>query len=105
MKQVSKPQIEVEIVAVTPAMAVEMLKKDSETRLMNEKRIKQYAREMKAGRWVLNGSTIAIAEDGSLIDGRHRLWAVFDADIPVTLLIVYNAVKTDTGKAAKKGKN
>ena len=104
MKQVAAPQIEVEIVNVTPAMAVEMLKKDPEVRPMNEKRIKQYAKEMRAGRWVLNGATIAFAKDGTLIDGRHRLWAVFDADIPVTLLIVYNVDKIDD-KSAKKGRN
>lgn len=104
MKQVSKPQIEVEIVTVTPAMAVEMPKKDPEVRPMNEKRIKQYAKKMRAGRWVLNGATIAFAKDGTLIDRRHRLWAVFDADILVTLLIVYNVDKIDY-KPAKKGKN
>lgn len=105
MKHVATPQIEVKVVTVTPGMAVEMLKKDSENRTMNEKRIKQYAKEMKAGRWVLNGATIAFAADGSLIDGRHRLWAVFDADIPITLLVVYNAVKVAAPKSAKKEKN
>ncbi len=104
MKQVATPQVEVEIVNVTPAMAVEMLKKDSEVHPMNEKRIKQYAKEMRAGHWVLNGATIAFAKDGTLIDGRHWLWAVFDADTPVTLIIAYNVDKIDY-KSAKKGKN
>ena len=91
MNKTATPKIIVKLVTVTPDMAFEMLEKNTRNRKVDEKRVRQYAKDMKSSRWALNGSTIVIAEDGTLLDGQHRLWAVIEANVPVQLLIVYNA--------------
>ena len=93
MNKTATPKIVVKLVTVTPDMAFEMLEKNTMNRNIDEKRVRLYAKDMKSNRWALNGSTIVIAEDGTLLDGQHRLWAITEAKIPVQLLIVYNADK------------
>jgi hypothetical protein len=46
-----------------------------------------YARDMKAGRWVLNGDPIRFDQDGNLIDGQHRLLAIIQAEVPITSFV------------------
>ena len=104
MNTTSTTGIIVKLVNVTPDMAIEMLEKNTMNRNVDQKRVDQYVQDMKAGRWAMNGSTIVFAEDGTLLDGQHRLWAVAEAKVPVRLLIVYNAnkdsiVTMDIGKA------
>ena len=36
---------------------------------------------------------VVISEDGTLLDGRLRLWAVFEAGIPVSFLVAVNVVR------------
>ena len=104
MNKIATPKIIVKLVEVTPDLACEMLEKNDMNRNVDEKRVRQYAKDMKVGRWAMNGSTIVVAEDGTLLDGQHRLWAIIEANVPVKLLIVYNAdkdsiVTMDIGKA------
>lgn len=49
--------------------------------------VHRYAADMRAGKWALNGEAILFDEDGNLIDGQHRLWAVMKAGIPVHMMI------------------
>ena len=93
MNKLATPKIIVKLVNVTPDMAFEMLEKNTMNRNIDEKRVRQYAKDMKAGLWQMNGTTIVFAEDGTLLDGQHRLWAIIEANITVQLLIVYNADK------------
>ena len=93
MNKLATPKIVIKLVTVTPDMAFEMLEKNTMNRNIDEKRVRQYAKDMKGGRWQLNGTTIVFADDGTLLDGQHRLWAVTEANVPVQLLIVYNADK------------
>ncbi len=93
MNKLATPKIVVKLVTVTPDMALEMLEKNTMNRNIDQKRVDKYARDMKSGRWVLNGTTIVFADDGTLLDGQHRLWAIVEADVPIQLLIVYNADK------------
>ena len=81
--------ISVRLVSITPGMAVDMLRTNPECDDLNEKLIQKYARKMKSGRWKQKGTTIVFAEDGTLLRGRHRLWAVFEAGIPVQFLIAF----------------
>lgn len=57
-------------------------------RRINPDRVDQYARAMKAGRWIVNGETFAFDRVGQLFDGQHRLYAIVKADTPVTVIVV-----------------
>ena len=93
MNKIATPKIVVKLVTVTPEMAIEMLEKNTMNRNIDQKRVDQYAQDMRCGRWQMNGTTIVFADDGTLLDGQHRLWAVVEAKITIPLLIVYNADK------------
>ena len=74
---------------MTPELAVAMLRKNPRCDDLDEGRIQRYAREMKAGRWMLNNTSIVYDHEYGVIDGRHRLWAVFEAGIPVYFVIAF----------------
>ena len=74
---------------MTPELAVAMLRKNPRCDDLDEERIQRYAREMKAGRLMLNNTSIAYDHEYGVIDGRHRLWAVFEAGIPVNFVIAF----------------
>lgn len=74
--------------SVTPDQATAWLDKSAKNRKISERRVGLYAAAMKRGDWMLTNQGIAIDEFGMLIDGQHRLRAIVQADIPVTLLVI-----------------
>ena len=85
--------ISVKLVSITPGMAVEMLRTNPDCNDLDEEKIQDFAGKMKSGLWKTNGTTIVISEDGTLLDGRLRLWAVFEAGIQVSFLVAVNVVR------------
>lgn len=90
---------------ITPEMAAEMLKKaNPQNRNVLQRVKKMYAADMKANNWNgWNCDTIKISEDGTIIDGHHRLSAIVESGCTVGMYVVYgiemSAVKTlDRGK-------
>ena len=72
---------------ITPRLAIELLRKNPRCDDLDEERIRKYAEEMKAGRWRLSRTSIVYDYEYGVNDGRHRLWAAFDAGIPVKFAI------------------
>ncbi|HET7443131.1 MAG TPA: hypothetical protein VFJ57_00585 [Solirubrobacterales bacterium] len=85
-KTATKPSLEVEL--LTPEMARALLAMNAHNRNMRPARVSQLADALKRGEWVLNGETIKLAEDGTLIDGQHRLQAVVDSGIAIESLVM-----------------
>lgn len=70
-------------------LATEYLTKNTNNyRSMSPRKSREYAADMKAGKWELNGEPIVFCEDGTLKDGQHRLMAVAMADVVVPFLVV-----------------
>lgn len=61
------------IVTITPSMATMMLESNSNNRKLDDRIVAQYARDMSAGSWKINGETIKFSSTGKLLDGQHRL--------------------------------
>jgi len=79
----------INIVTVTPELAAEYLERNyRNNRTVNRVRVEAYAADMKADKWTFTGEALKFAEDGTLIDGQHRLSAIVAADIPVDMLII-----------------
>lgn len=96
------PRITVEI--ITPQIAATLLGTMPANRPLRQAMVKRYAREMIAGRWLLNGEAIKIDRRGKLIDGQHRLNAIVMAETPVKILVVRGVderamITLDTGVA------
>jgi hypothetical protein len=79
---------QVEIVAVTPELAAKWLKQNTHNRALRKRAISDYARDMAAGQWRLNGEAIKFATDGTLLDGQHRLHAVVEAAVAIPFMVV-----------------
>lgn len=70
---------------VNPAFARSLLESNIGNRSKKFHKIREYADDMRSGRWRLNGETIKIATDGRILDGQNRLEAVLLADTKVRM--------------------
>lgn len=68
-----------EIWEIGPDLAAKMLEQNQHNRNISERKVKEYARDMKEGRWMENSSSIAIDPNGNLFNGQHRLWAIIES--------------------------
>jgi hypothetical protein len=91
---------------VTPDLARDWTVLNTRNRPVRYTKVAQYARDMSAGKWLLNGETIKISTDGTILDGQHRLYACMQADVPFETIVIrglpLEAQDTiDTGMARK----
>lgn len=77
-----------EIVTVTPEMAMNLLECNTLNRPLSDSHVKRIANQIIDGKWRFNGDTIKISDDGQVLDGQHRLWAVVEAKRPIGTIIV-----------------
>ncbi|MFT3809040.1 MAG: hypothetical protein QM698_03915 [Micropepsaceae bacterium] len=87
----SKPyetNLRVKVQEVSPKQAERILKNNTLNRGISGSVVDKYARDMREGRWKLNGQTIKITDKGALVDGQHRLAAVKKAGRPFPAIIV-----------------
>lgn len=87
----SKPSLE--IITVTPEMAVQILERNELNRPLNDQHVHRIARQITEGKWKFNGDTIKVADDHSVVDGQHRLWACIEAKQSIETVIVYGVDK------------
>jgi len=95
----NKPRVEIR--EVTPDWARKIIEKHNKSiedgsfrqRPINERLVKQYANDMKAGNWGLNNQGISFDVDGNLLDGQKRLTAVILCGIPVDMSVMWDLPK------------
>jgi hypothetical protein len=75
---------------ITPARAAQLLAGSIGNRHLRPAVWRAYARDMKAGRWVLNGTAV-ILNGTRLIDGHHRCRGCVAAEVPFPTVVVYDA--------------
>jgi len=63
-------------------------------RPVSQRKVNEYAEQMRKGIWKLNGETIKVTEDNTLLDGQHRLLACIKAGVPFDTFFV--TVKDNT---------
>lgn len=71
--------------AVGPKEAKELLALNIKNRRLSGRIVSKYAKDMADGNWINNGDVIRISSKGTLIDGQHRLSAIIEAGVTVTL--------------------
>ena len=92
--------VSLSIERITPSVASEMLV--SNTRNRDIKRNRPVKLALINDEWILNGATIVFAEDGTLLDGQHRLTYCVETGKPFDTIVVRGVPKrsqiaTDTG--------
>ena len=84
--------LELTVEKVTPKKATEYLKNNvSNPRgksSLSKKVVKQYAEDMSAGLWQLNGEAIMFDEDGFLKNGQHRLAAIILSGKTIDMCVI-----------------
>lgn len=80
--------VEIKVVEITPTLAAEWLKRNTQNRCKKERKQTQYAADMAAGRWRVDGSAIRFARDGRLLDGQNRLMAIIKAGVTVKSVVM-----------------
>lgn len=97
-------KLDFEVMTITPTMASAMLDKHAHerNRTLRQRKIETYADDMKNKRWDLNGETIIIASDKTVLDGHHRLWACVMAETAFTTAVALN-VDPDKFKSIDTG--
>lgn len=95
--------IETTVQKITPSIAENMLLHNHNNRALSMPRVRQYAEDMKAGRWKLNPNPISFDVKGNLIDGQTRLNAVILSGCTVQM-IVSTGYPADTMEVIDFGK-
>jgi len=80
--------LQTEVVTITPEMASRILDANRDNRKIRQQIVERYARDIRHGNWKLNGEAVKIANDGTLIDGQHRLFACVEANTPFDTVVV-----------------
>lgn len=80
--------IDVTVTKITPAEADALLRGNDRNRNLNERVVAELARAIANGEWTLNGEAIKVAEDGTLLDGQHRLSAIVKSGMAIEVLLV-----------------
>jgi hypothetical protein len=88
---------------LTPGLADLLLKRNGGNRAINPNRVTLYASDIIEGRWVPNGESVIVSDDGFLNDGQHRCAAVMEAGKPITTLFVFG-VDRESRKTTNMGK-
>jgi hypothetical protein len=95
----------VEVVQMTPAMAKEILKINTANRAMTAQRAYWVRNLMERGEFVVNGDTVKISWDNTLLDGQHRLWGISKMpDGFVQTVIVVRGLDPETFSTLDSGK-
>lgn len=80
---------------ITPEIAADMLTRNDGNRPLRPRTWQGYAKDMLAGKWRQTHEAIAVAADGRLINGQHRLMAVVHSGIAqVFCVAVYSGNET-----------
>lgn len=98
----SGDKVTAKLVAVTPQIAEVLLARNEGNRKLKQRRVDDFARDIEAGNWKLNGEPIIVSREGKLNDGQHRCAAVIQSKIPTDMLMVFG-VGRDTRDTVDHG--
>ena len=73
---------------ITPEIAKEYLKKNTNNRSIDNNRCKYYTEQMKKGLWSLTPEGISFDEYGRLLDGQHRLTAIVNSGVSQKMIVM-----------------
>jgi hypothetical protein len=75
-------------IVVGPTEAWRWLATNVRNRNLRKAQVLAYARDMAAGRWTFTGESIKFDRDGHLLDGQHRLAAIVQSGVSITMPVM-----------------
>lgn len=79
------PNVEWEL--VDRERALHYMESNEKNRKLRKDAVATYARDLRAGRWLVTTDSIKFDHTGRLIDGQHRLQAVIESGVPTWMLM------------------
>lgn len=103
-----RQQLDPQVVTVTPETARRWLEHNTRNRRVDQTNVDMFVRLIRNGRWALTNDAIAFADDGTLLNGQHRLTAIVEAGSSCQVLVIRgmpadDQVHMDTGKKRSAG--
>jgi len=95
--------MKIEETQMTPALAAKLLEQNTVNRLLSPARVNALADAIDRDGWLADANPIKIGEDGTIIDGQHRLYAIVKAGKAITCLLASDVpiiarMSVDTGR-------
>lgn len=101
--EVEQRTVEVQEWLITPEIAREILKRNTNNRSLSKVRVQSYEIDMKNDKWEQDNpqNSIVISEDGELKDGQHRLTALVKSGVSLwfKVFITNETCLFDKGKS------
>lgn len=95
--------IQTEIVTITADKARDLLARNTSNRKVSKTNLNVVVAALRRGEWKVNGEAIKVAEDGTILDGQHRLIACMETGIAIRTLVV-TGLPADTQQTMDTGK-
>lgn len=90
------PQAKVEM--IDPEMALRFLETMHQSnRGITQSNVDFLAAQMRTGLWRVIHQGLAFDEDGRLIDGQHRLWALIETKMTLPFMVTHGVKREDVG--------
>ncbi len=98
----------VEILDVTPEMAIEWLDQNAGNRTVSKKHVALLAQMMIRNEWHFVGDPVRFDQEGKLLDGQHRLLALIESETTQRMVVIHNLpaesqVYMDAGRRRSPG--
>ena len=88
MNEINYNGTTIRVETITPQLAEIYLGKNTHNRNIRKPVVGKYANDMENGFWNFDGAPIRFADDGTLLDGQHRLHAIIKSNKAIDLLVV-----------------
>jgi hypothetical protein len=82
--------MEIRMMDVTPRLANEMLQKNNSNRRVRRGHVKALAAMMREGKFQTTHQGVALNTEGAVVDGQHRLMAVVESGVTITMPVAYD---------------
>lgn len=82
-----------ETIHLSPERAAQLLEHNTHNRPVAQRHVDRIARQIADGHWRFNGDTIKVSDDGEVLDGQHRLWAVVETQTAIETIVVYGIAR------------
>ena len=91
---------------VTPEIAKEWLKQNTQNRNVSQQKVNAYAADMASGNWHEHHQGIAFYADGTVADGQHRLLGIVKSGVSLMMMVTFDvprqsAIGIDVHRARK----
>lgn len=81
-------KVTTEIVDLTPALAEKFLGQNIDNRNVRPRKVLQYARDMRNGKWQMSNDAVTFNWNGRMDNGQHRCLAVIESGTTIRVIVV-----------------